>query len=238
MATTHTNWRDQKFDALLKHANLQVDPARRLALLREAEQYIQQAMPVMPLYVYTRSRMLKPYIRGHWENYQDRHPFKYLWIDRSGEAPNTLPNFFEDTMSILELISTLMLTGLIWTIQVVHYPLFANVGMQEFQMYHRKHARNISGLVIPLMFAELIAVLWNIQNHSSIALFPFVSASLLGIAWLSTFTLQVPIHRKLSTEATPASLRRLVRTNWLRTIAWSGRSVLLIAGLQHRGFQP
>ena len=31
--------------------------------------------------MYTRSYTLKPYVRGLWGNYMDRHPWKYLHID-------------------------------------------------------------------------------------------------------------------------------------------------------------
>ena len=39
------------------------------------------AQPLIPLYVYTRTQLVKPYVRGLWGNHQDRHPWKYIWID-------------------------------------------------------------------------------------------------------------------------------------------------------------
>ena len=39
------------------------------------------------------------------------------------------------------------LTGLIWTIQVVHYPLFARVGEAEWRAYEREHQRRITLVV-------------------------------------------------------------------------------------------
>jgi hypothetical protein len=38
--------------------------------------------PLIPIYVFTRSYLKKPYLQGHWPNYQDRHLWKYFWIDR------------------------------------------------------------------------------------------------------------------------------------------------------------
>ncbi len=46
------------------------------------------------------------------------------------------------------------LTGLIWTIQVVHYPLFARVGEAEWPAYEREHQRRITLVVAPLMLAN------------------------------------------------------------------------------------
>ena len=52
---------------------------------------------------------------------------------------------------------TCFLTGLIWTIQVVHYPLMAKVGASNFTEYERLHANWITPLVGPAMLAELAA---------------------------------------------------------------------------------
>jgi oligopeptide transport system substrate-binding protein len=77
----HANWRDPHYDALLEHANHQRYPAARMQLLQEAERYLMRAVPVIPLYVYTRSELVKPYLRGHALNYEGRQQFKYWWID-------------------------------------------------------------------------------------------------------------------------------------------------------------
>ncbi len=50
---------------------------------------------------------------------------------------------------------------------------------------------------------------------------------LLLIIWISTFMLQVPAHQSLSTTWNAATHKRLVLTNWIRTVGWSVRSVLL-----------
>ena len=45
------------------------------------------------------------------------------------------------------------------------------------------------------------------------------------IIWLSTMVLQVPCHRRLETGFDAAVARRLVRTNWVRTFAWTALGV-------------
>jgi hypothetical protein len=44
----------------------------------------------------------------------------------------------------LELASTLMLTGLIWVVQIVHYPLLKYVGSESFKNYERLHCSTTS----------------------------------------------------------------------------------------------
>jgi len=82
----HSNWSDPAYDRLLAEANREPDPAVRLARFREAEALALAAQPLIPLYTYTRSQLVKPYVRGIWGNQQDRHPWKYIWIDEAAPA--------------------------------------------------------------------------------------------------------------------------------------------------------
>ena len=79
----HSNWSSPEYDSLLQAANREPDPATRLTRLREAEELALAAQPLIPLYVYTRSQLIKPYVRGIEGNHQDRHPWKSIWIDES-----------------------------------------------------------------------------------------------------------------------------------------------------------
>ena len=88
----HSNWSDPTYDRLLKEANREPDPATRLAKFREAEALALEQQPLIPLYTYTRTQLVKPYVRGIWGNHQDRHPWKYIWIDEAAPAaPATDP---------------------------------------------------------------------------------------------------------------------------------------------------
>jgi oligopeptide transport system substrate-binding protein len=78
----HSNWSNPRYDELLRQANRTRDRAARMDLLRRAEAIAMDELPVLPLYVYTWSEMVKPYLMGHWLNYQHRQLFKYWWIDR------------------------------------------------------------------------------------------------------------------------------------------------------------
>ncbi|MCA9187741.1 MAG: peptide ABC transporter substrate-binding protein, partial [Planctomycetales bacterium] len=77
----HSNWANAEYDQLLRDANASRDATVRMATLRAAEQLMLDAQPVIPLYVYTRPTMVKPYLHGYYRSPMDRHPWKWMWIE-------------------------------------------------------------------------------------------------------------------------------------------------------------
>jgi len=123
--------------------------------------------------------------------------------------------------------STWALVGLIWTIQLIHYPLFAQVGQEAFKTYHRRHTTQITWIVAPLMFTELGTAAWLVIAGSRD---PWFLTSLVPLAfnWLSTWRVQIPLHDQLAQGFDAQSHARLVRTNWWRTAAWTLRGICLM----------
>lgn len=135
---------------------------------------------------------------------------------------------------LLHAAATWMMTGLIWFVQIVHYPLMARVGSDSWIEYERRHQQQTTWVVMPLMLTELttgLILLPAITPFEDLALAtPFtISVGLLGLIWLSTFLLQVPCHAVLSRNFSPRTHRHLVATNWIRTVLWSARSVIVLA---------
>lgn len=129
---------------------------------------------------------------------------------------------------------TLALLGLIWTVQLVHYPLFGRVGVQAFADYHRGHSWRILLLVGPLMLAELLTAAWLVRDRPPF-LAPWLPAAGLGLVlviWISTAFIQAPQHRVLSRGFETWTHRALVRGNWLRTWAWTARGALVLEMLR------
>lgn len=88
-------WSNVQYERFLDAANQSTDAAARMALLMKAEAKLAEHSPVIPLYIYTRSFMAKPYLLGLWGNYLDQHPWKYLRVDgrwRSGRPSAPLPD--------------------------------------------------------------------------------------------------------------------------------------------------
>lgn len=132
---------------------------------------------------------------------------------------------------LAHLAATLFLVGLIWVVQVVHYPLFARVGADQFHGYWRGHTRLITWLVAPSMLTEGAAgaLLFAARPPGLSLPVLLVAFGLLAVNWLSTWLVQIPLHKQLGRRFDPATVRRLVLTNWLRTAAWTLRGVLLLA---------
>jgi hypothetical protein len=49
-----------------------------------------------------------------------------------------------------------------------------------------------------------------------------------ALIWGTTGLVQVPLHAALTEGFDPAAHRRLVRTNWIRTVAWALRAALVL----------
>lgn len=134
----------------------------------------------------------------------------------------------------LHALPTWFLCGLIWFVQIVHYPLFQAVGQAAFQDYERRHCQRVSFVVLPTMLAELVLTVWVwFAAPAEWAAWSSLGLLLLGGVWASTFLLQVPCHDRLARSPDRKTMQRLVATNWLRTAAWTGRGVVaavLLAG--------
>ena len=122
------------------------------------------------------------------------------------------------------------MVGLIWFVQIVHYPLMGRVGKEVFQTYADAHSRLTSFVVGPPMLLEAATTVLLVPLHpANVALWQILlGIALLAVAWLSTYFLQVPCHRVLGGGFDPTTHRFLVRSNWLRTAAWSARGILLL----------
>ncbi len=132
----------------------------------------------------------------------------------------------------LQIGSTLALFGLIWFVQIVHYPLHALVGPAEFPRYEAEHANRTGYVAAPLMLLELATAAALLIPRYRPATIPATQAWL-GLAlvaglWLCTFLIQVPLHNRLHHTHDRKAIHQLIRTNWLRTALWTARTVLVL----------
>lgn len=136
----------------------------------------------------------------------------------------------EEALLLSHAFATFFMCGLIWLIQLVHYPSFRFVSEAQYAEFQRFHMQRISWIVAPVMLLELVTagVLW-INNRNA----PWsINLLLLCLIWFSTVVIQTPVHSKLEKGFDEKLLQRLVRENWGRTLLWSARSVLLLSLLQ------
>ena len=52
------------------------------------------------------------------------------------------------------------------------------------------------------------------------------------VIWASTALLQIPLHNSLGRGLDLEAIEKLVSGNWVRTVAWSMRSILVLWWLQ------
>lgn len=131
---------------------------------------------------------------------------------------------------VAQIAATWTMVGLIWFVQVVHYPLMSSVGAAQFAAYEARHTRRTTWIVAPTMLVELgTALAMVLRPPASVAAISvWAGFALLGVIWLSTATLQVPAHRRLERGFDAAVHRRLVATNWIRTACWTARGLLVL----------
>lgn len=134
-----------------------------------------------------------------------------------------------DILLLLNAASTWFMFGLIWFVQVVHYPLFNRVGSEKYSDYQEQHQVLTTWVVGPPMLIEAVtsALLVFYQPVTNTALV-LLGVALVFIIWVSTALLQVPCHGELVKGFDQKAYRQLVLTNWVRTIAWSLRGCLVV----------
>lgn len=135
-----------------------------------------------------------------------------------------------ETAVWLQLVTTIYLVGLIWCIQIVHYPLMNRIESQGFAEFHRQHSLRIGSIVIVPMVIELITSfgLVALDSKGIMPALPVIGLALTAVIWISTFAIQVPLHRKLATGFDVHAHRILVRSNWIRTAAWTMRAAIAV----------
>ena len=133
-----------------------------------------------------------------------------------------------NSILLANFVATCLMTGVIWFVQWVHYPLLAKVPVDravETAIDHQRRTGQV--LAIPMAVEGFTTLGLLISRPESVQIFwPWFGAVLLAVALGSTVFVSVPLHAKMATNPTADVGRRLVVTNWPRTIAWSLRAVV------------
>ena len=132
-------------------------------------------------------------------------------------------------MAYCHLLATVFMVGLIWFVQVVHYPLFNRISGDASIQYATEHQRRTAWVVGLPMLAEGITTLWLFFDPIDGRLLPLLGGLFLLKIHLSTIFLQIPLHKKLSEGYEREVVRKLVATNWVRTIGWTIRAAIAVA---------
>lgn len=136
------------------------------------------------------------------------------------------------TVLLVHIAATWYMTGLIWMVQIVHYPLMRLVGREGFIAYSIQHQSSTSLVVGPAMLVEVLTAAWLLSQDEELRRSGWFlgSCGLLLVVWVSTAGWQMPCHRALLQGYDESQVRTLVQSNWVRTIAWTMRG-LIVTGL-------
>ena len=118
------------------------------------------------------------------------------------------------------------LVVLIWIIQLVHYPSFHYIDPNKFSDFHQHHSKSITIIVMPLMLAELIIGFLQAYRSGFTSIEVIALIMIVGV-WLSTFLIQIPLHNQMSIQNNSILVTKLVNTNWIRTLLWTGKAILI-----------
>jgi hypothetical protein len=126
-------------------------------------------------------------------------------------------------------VASAAMCGLIWFVQLVHYPLFARIEGDASRAFADDHQARTGRVVIPFMLVEGVTsavIAW--APPPGVPRWLALAGLMLAIAiWLSTALVQMPLHARLAREGHAAdTVAALVRSNWPRTLLWSLRAAL------------
>jgi hypothetical protein len=121
------------------------------------------------------------------------------------------------------------MTGVIWFVQLVHYPLFPEFETGGFGNTMKKHQAQTSLVVVPAMLIELSTGVWLALKQWYHSYLPLLALGLLILIWLITFCISAPLHGRLEKGFDAQLTAKLVATNWARTLLWTARCLLLLS---------
>jgi len=133
-----------------------------------------------------------------------------------------------DFLYKIHIVSTSIMVGVIWIMQLVHYPSFSFINIEDYKSFQEFHMKRISLVVIPAMTIELtsgILIFWIYQTNN---IFFNVSLFCLFFIWFLTAILFSKMHQKLTLGYQISIVTKLVNLNWLRTLSWTLRLGLVL----------
>ena len=132
-----------------------------------------------------------------------------------------------DDLLVAHIISTSIMVGVIWVIQLVHYPSFKYMKDSDYIIFQKYHMSNISYIVFPAMFTELITSLLIFFSGEKSFLF-MLSMICLSLIWVITGVLFTKFHSTLQKGKDLKMIEKMIKANWIRTLLWTMRLIMIL----------
>ena len=127
---------------------------------------------------------------------------------------------------LIQLVASAFMTGFVWFAQIIHYPLLLKVDSGSFSEYQKENLFRSASVAIPMMCLEGVTAFWLVYSVASTSL--VVNFALLVLIWISTLLLEGPTHLSLLKKFNRELVLHLIKFNWIRTILWTVRMILLL----------
>ena len=131
-------------------------------------------------------------------------------------------------LSIIHIAFTCIMVGVIWVMQLVHYPSFHFIDSNRYRSFQEFHMEKISFVVVPVMLLEMGSGLIMIYLKHKESLLFLISMLVLIFIWIITAVFFTTLHGKLTRGYDSLTVDCLVRINWLRTWLWTSRLFILL----------
>jgi len=109
-------------------------------------------------------------------------------------------------------------------VQFIVYPSFNKI-LESFNEYHERYTKQIFWIVGPVMILEISTSLWMLLNEVERNLIPGL---IVLVIWFLTFIYIAPLHKKLSKQFTIHKHKKLLKLNFVRTMLWLLKFLVLI----------
>ena len=129
----------------------------------------------------------------------------------------------EPLFSLTALTTAAFMAGVLWLVQIVHYPLLGAVSDDEVTDIALRHQTLISRVVGPVMILEALSSgLILVAGPADSKIAGFIGLALLSVAIVVTVFRAVPLHARIARGQSHV-IPDLIRINWIRTVAWTLR---------------
>ncbi|MGJ8684368.1 MAG: hypothetical protein ACSHWW_07080 [Nonlabens sp.] len=119
------------------------------------------------------------------------------------------------------------LVVLIWMVQLLIYPSFEYFAGNGLARWHRKYARNIAIIVVPMMLAQIGLAIYFWTYYPAMVAPNIIYSILVALTWITTMLIFIPLHAAIDKNPTDTSICiKLTRLNWIRVIIWTAIVVL------------
>jgi oligopeptide transport system substrate-binding protein len=81
-----TGWSNPEYDRFIKVAANTRDQKKRFDAFQKAEAILVDEAPILPIYFYTRPRLIRPSVEGYYGNLLDQHPLQSVYLDAKADT--------------------------------------------------------------------------------------------------------------------------------------------------------